>query len=67
MVWQVGRTALRAATSTVDPNHSTRVADAEQIRHLEKRGRLPHVESLDMRWIWLIPPTLVVLLLLMLF
>ncbi|WP_280507278.1 hypothetical protein [Nocardia flavorosea] len=40
---------------------------ALHISKLEKEGRLEHVRAPDMRWIWLVPPIVVLLFLLMLF
>jgi hypothetical protein len=47
---------------------ASRVGDGRRrIEQLEREGRLPPVEPIPMWWIWLIPPALVILLLLMLF
>ncbi|MEV3961759.1 hypothetical protein AB0M34_12800 [Nocardia sp. NPDC050193] len=49
------------------PPSVTTLRAAQQLRQLKEEGRLPRVEPLPVWWIWLIPPALVVLFLLMLF
>lgn len=40
---------------------------AQQLRQLEQDGRLEPVQPLDLRWLWLVPPVVVIFFLLMLF
>lgn len=68
MAWHVGPYCPYARPPAPSiPTTPSELRSAQQIRRLERQGRLPHIEPLDMRWIWLIPPALVLLFLLMLF
>lgn len=48
------------------PPTPAQVRAVDQLRRLEREGVLPRVQPLDTRWLWLVPPGLVVFLLLML-
>ncbi|MFI2233765.1 hypothetical protein [Nocardia testacea] len=61
----LGESGVPAAPSIPPTSRESR--SAQPIRRLERQGRLPHIGPLDMRWIWLVPPALVVFLLLVLF
>lgn len=49
-----------------DPPGATSLPARQRISQLEKEGRLEPVQAPDMRWLWLVPPAVVVLFLLML-
>jgi hypothetical protein len=48
------------------PPTSSGVHGAQYVVQRQREGRIPHVEPLDMRWLWLVPPAVVILGLIML-